>query len=212
MRFFVTFSLQEQPKNQDQEQQPDVKGGFSFGSVLINIGKCLLLIIIIPPFLNYASLQREGQMLAPKGFHISVYRKFYFMQNSFSYIIFLKLRLHSEAISWPIYEVLNAECEWVSLLFFSCLHPDGQIIDVGLGQKMHLLCKGQGKPVGNKMHFLWICDEYSSAIIHGLHFLSIILLPFWSFSHIGCANWDILRYLVLCPGECCSANKGGKLT
>ncbi|XP_050931927.1 uncharacterized protein si:dkey-122a22.2 isoform X2 [Lates calcarifer] len=58
--------------------------------VLINIGKCLLLIIIIPPFLNYASLQREGQMLLPK---------------------------------------------------------DGQIVDISLGQKMHLLCKGQGKPV-----------------------------------------------------------------
>ncbi|XP_077383606.1 uncharacterized protein LOC144022569 isoform X2 [Festucalex cinctus] len=56
----------------------------------MNIGKCLLLIIIIPPFLNYASLQREGQMLLPK---------------------------------------------------------DGQIVDVGLGQRMHLLCKGQGKPV-----------------------------------------------------------------
>ncbi|XP_076006686.1 uncharacterized protein LOC143001025 [Genypterus blacodes] len=80
----------EQPKDQDQGQQPAAKGGFSFGSVLINIGKCLLLIIIIPPFLNYASLQKEGQMLVP---------------------------------------------------------TDGQIVDVGLGQKMHLLCKGKGTPV-----------------------------------------------------------------
>ncbi|KAM9852644.1 uncharacterized protein ACBR49_005705 [Aulostomus maculatus] len=68
----------------------EVKGRLSYTSVLISAGKCLLLIIVIPPFLNYASLQREGQMLLPK---------------------------------------------------------DGQIVDVGLGQRMHLLCKGQGKPV-----------------------------------------------------------------
>ncbi|CAB1334186.1 unnamed protein product, partial [Coregonus sp. 'balchen'] len=54
------------------------------------VGKCLLLIILIPPFLNYASLQREGQLLMPEG---------------------------------------------------------GEIIDIGLGQKMHLMCKGQGQPV-----------------------------------------------------------------
>ncbi|XP_028282239.1 uncharacterized protein LOC114449084 [Parambassis ranga] len=78
----------------DPDQRPhrkaDSKGRVSYGSVLLNIGKCLLLIIIIPPFLNYASLQREGQLLQPK---------------------------------------------------------DGQIVDVGLGQKMHLLCKGRGQPV-----------------------------------------------------------------
>ncbi|XP_077431972.1 uncharacterized protein LOC144057869 [Vanacampus margaritifer] len=73
-----------------QRSKAEVKGQLAHSSVLINIGKCLLLIIIIPPFLNYASLQREGQMLLPK---------------------------------------------------------DGQIVDVGLGQRMHLLCKGQGRPV-----------------------------------------------------------------
>lgn len=62
----------------------------SCGSWIINIGKCLLLVIIVPPFLNYASLQREGQVLLPR---------------------------------------------------------EGRIVDVGLGQKMHLLCKGHGKPV-----------------------------------------------------------------
>ncbi|XP_058504125.1 uncharacterized protein si:dkey-122a22.2 [Solea solea] len=70
--------------------QAETKGRLSYTSVLINIGKFLLLIIVIPPFLNYASLQREGQMLLPK---------------------------------------------------------DGQIVDISLGQQMHLLCKGQGKPV-----------------------------------------------------------------
>lgn len=54
------------------------------------VGKCLFLVIFIPPFLNYASLQREGQVLMPK---------------------------------------------------------EGQMVDVGLGQTMHLLCKGQGQPV-----------------------------------------------------------------
>ncbi|XP_053736456.1 uncharacterized protein si:dkey-122a22.2 isoform X1 [Synchiropus splendidus] len=66
------------------------KDRISCSSVLLNTGKCLLFVILVPPFLNYASLQREGQMLLPKG---------------------------------------------------------GQMIDVGLGQKMHLLCKGQGQPV-----------------------------------------------------------------
>ncbi|XP_054639249.1 uncharacterized protein si:dkey-122a22.2 [Dunckerocampus dactyliophorus] len=79
-------------KEPDERQQSkaEVKSGLSHSSVLMNVGKCLLLIIVIPPFLNYASLQREGQMLLPK---------------------------------------------------------DGQIVDVGLGQRMHLLCKGQGQPV-----------------------------------------------------------------
>ncbi|XP_061919676.1 uncharacterized protein si:dkey-122a22.2 [Entelurus aequoreus] len=73
-----------------QKGKTEVKSRLCHSAVLMNIGKCLLLIIIIPPFLNYASLQREGQMLLPK---------------------------------------------------------DGRIFDVGLGQRMHLLCKGQGKPV-----------------------------------------------------------------
>ncbi|XP_061632991.1 uncharacterized protein si:dkey-122a22.2 [Phyllopteryx taeniolatus] len=73
-----------------QRSTAEVKSQLSHSSVLMNIGKCLLLFIIIPPFLNYASLQREGQTLLPK---------------------------------------------------------DGQMVDVGLGQRMHLLCKGQGKPV-----------------------------------------------------------------
>eukprot|EP00066_Takifugu_rubripes_P014292 XP_011603558.1 PREDICTED: uncharacterized protein LOC105416637 [Takifugu rubripes] len=70
--------------------QGGADGRWNYRSMLINFGKCLFLIIIIPPFLNYASLQREGQMLIPKG---------------------------------------------------------GQMVDVGLGQKMHMLCKGHGKPV-----------------------------------------------------------------
>ncbi|KAM6995595.1 uncharacterized protein LKV04_007774 [Tautogolabrus adspersus] len=70
--------------------QAEAGGRLLNSSALLNIAKCLILIIIIPPFLNYASLQREGQMLLPK---------------------------------------------------------DGQIVDIGLGQKMHLLCKGKGKPV-----------------------------------------------------------------
>ncbi|KAM8871215.1 uncharacterized protein AB9W97_017639 [Spinachia spinachia] len=77
-------------KEPHQKGKSRAGGRVSYGSVLIAIGKCLLVIIFVPPFLNYASLQREGQMLLPK---------------------------------------------------------DGQIVDVGLGQKMHLLCKGQGQPV-----------------------------------------------------------------
>ncbi|XP_056300728.1 uncharacterized protein si:dkey-122a22.2 [Pseudoliparis swirei] len=78
-------------KDPDKRRSRPAEGSrVSCASVLMTIGKCFLLIIFIPPFLNYASLQREGQMLLPK---------------------------------------------------------DGQIVDVGLGQKMHLLCKGQGQPV-----------------------------------------------------------------
>ncbi|PWA32396.1 hypothetical protein CCH79_00012005 [Gambusia affinis] len=71
------------------ERPADASARQSYSSILVNFGKCLLLIVIVPPFINYASLQREGQMLLPK---------------------------------------------------------DGQMVDVGLGQKLHLLCKGRGKP------------------------------------------------------------------
>ncbi|KAI1894121.1 hypothetical protein AGOR_G00112560 [Albula goreensis] len=59
-------------------------------SAVISFGQVLLLIIFVPPFLNYASLQREGQMLQPEG---------------------------------------------------------GLSVDIGLGQKIHLMCKGHGQPV-----------------------------------------------------------------
>ncbi|XP_020353473.1 uncharacterized protein LOC109901882 isoform X1 [Oncorhynchus kisutch] len=76
---------------QQQQHQPQQGAKTSrCWSTVTSVGKCLLLIILIPPFLNYASLQREGQLLLPEG---------------------------------------------------------GEIIDIGLGQKMHLMCKGQGQPV-----------------------------------------------------------------
>lgn len=52
---------------QEQREERRSTAPRSYSSVLINFGKCLLLIVIVPPFLNYASLQREGQMLLPKG-------------------------------------------------------------------------------------------------------------------------------------------------
>lgn len=33
-------------------------------------------------------------------------------------------------------------------LFLLQKHIGGQIVDVGLGQRMHLFCKGHGNPVG----------------------------------------------------------------
>ena len=64
-------------KDEDQGQpvqpvQPEVQSRLSYGSMLMNFGKCLLLIIVVPPFLNYASLQREGQVLMPKGNHLPI--------------------------------------------------------------------------------------------------------------------------------------------
>ncbi|CAJ1061909.1 uncharacterized protein si:dkey-122a22.2 [Xyrichtys novacula] len=85
-----TLRSDRKDSNQRQHTQTGTGGRWFSSSFLLNVGKCLILIIIIPPFLNYASLQREGQMLMPKG---------------------------------------------------------GQIVDIGLGQGMHLLCKGKGKPV-----------------------------------------------------------------
>ncbi|XP_051879450.1 uncharacterized protein si:dkey-122a22.2 isoform X2 [Pristis pectinata] len=58
-------------------------------SRLISVLKYLLLILVIPPFLNYASLQREGALLQPQG----------------------------------------------------------QLIDIGQGQKLYLSCIGKGQPV-----------------------------------------------------------------
>ncbi|XP_060756209.1 uncharacterized protein si:dkey-122a22.2 isoform X3 [Neoarius graeffei] len=59
-------------------------------TTVLFLGKILLLVIFIPPFLNYASLQREEQELRPR---------------------------------------------------------DAQLIDIGLGQKINLICKGRGHPV-----------------------------------------------------------------
>ncbi|XP_053344332.1 uncharacterized protein si:dkey-122a22.2 [Clarias gariepinus] len=71
------------PVKQQQEKR-------SCWTTVLFIGKILLLVIFIPPFLNYASLQREEQELRPK---------------------------------------------------------DAQLIDIGLGQKISLICKGHGQPV-----------------------------------------------------------------
>lgn len=60
------FCINEVP-DQRRPSQAEVKSSVSYSSVLVNIGKCLLVIILVPPFLNYASLQREAQMLLPKG-------------------------------------------------------------------------------------------------------------------------------------------------
>lgn len=85
-----------QKKTPESGVQPSTKpqdagtAGSNCWSKLLTVGKCLFLVIFIPPFLNYASLQREEQVLMPK---------------------------------------------------------EGQMVDVGLGQTMHLLCKGQGQPV-----------------------------------------------------------------
>lgn len=65
-----------QGPDQRRHSRGEAEGRVSYGSVLKNIGKCLLLIIIIPPFLNYASLQKEGQMLLPEGQTWSKYSEF----------------------------------------------------------------------------------------------------------------------------------------
>ena len=65
--FVKCSSLHNQDPVQRLPSQAKAEGRVSYSSVLTTIGKCLLVIIFIPPFLNYASLQREGQVLLPKG-------------------------------------------------------------------------------------------------------------------------------------------------
>lgn len=65
--YILSIFFRPQDVSRRQGNQSETAGGLSYGSILVNIGKCLLLLIIIPPFLNYASLQREGQVLFPKG-------------------------------------------------------------------------------------------------------------------------------------------------
>ncbi|XP_066546785.1 uncharacterized protein LOC136713563 [Amia ocellicauda] len=77
-------------KASTNETRPDPGSERGFCSRVSAAGKYIFLLIIIPPFLNYASLQREGLLLQPKG---------------------------------------------------------GKLIDIGLGQKICLTCKGQGQPV-----------------------------------------------------------------
>lgn len=64
--WITSFSITQNPVSRTPSQG-GADGRWNYRSMLINFGKCLFLIIIIPPFLNYASLQREGQMLIPKG-------------------------------------------------------------------------------------------------------------------------------------------------
>lgn len=138
--------------------QGEASGRVSYGSVLMNVGKCLLLIIIIPPFLNYASLQREGQMLLPKGQKLLQYLNQWLKQkyqyhcvlqvfNIFYYCMLISLW---EIVSRLCHQVLKAELKLIYSVSIPPLsYVGGQLVDVGLGQKMHLLCKGHGKPVGN---------------------------------------------------------------
>ncbi|KAL4616990.1 hypothetical protein GN956_G22133 [Arapaima gigas] len=77
-------------KAPESSEGPHRESKKTLWSRVCNVGKVILLIIFIPPFLNYASLQRETVLLVPK---------------------------------------------------------EGISVDIGLGQKIHLLCKGQGQPV-----------------------------------------------------------------
>ncbi|XP_030638388.1 uncharacterized protein si:dkey-122a22.2 [Chanos chanos] len=77
-------------RHSDERAASESRSQTSCWSTVSLIGKILLLIIFVPPFLNYTSLKREGELLSPKG---------------------------------------------------------GQYIDIGLGQSIHMICKGQGQPV-----------------------------------------------------------------
>lgn len=77
------------------------------------------------------------------------------------------------------------------------------MVDVGLGQKMHMLCKGHGKPAGNYF-----------AIIGFVKSVSVLLWFYFDlfFSHITFTSWDVLRCLDICSRKCGQNNKGKKNT
>nr|XP_015213620.1 PREDICTED: uncharacterized protein LOC107078705 isoform X4 [Lepisosteus oculatus] len=75
-------------KGCEEGSNPRSDGGF--WARVVSAGKWFFLLVIIPPVLNYSSLQREALLLQPEG---------------------------------------------------------GTLIDIGLGQKIYLVCKGQGRPV-----------------------------------------------------------------
>ena len=87
---------------------------------------------------------------------------------------------------------------------------------------MHLLCKGQGKPVGNRSlikqyvnhtyfsHVIYFTVHCFSAwvfFIHRLNHTAIVV-----YSHIGCPDRSLFRHLVSCPRKCCSTDEGEELT
>lgn len=48
------------------------------------------------------------------------------------------------------------------------------MVDVGLGQKMHMLCKGHGKPVGN--YFVIIGFVNSISVLLGFTWISFLVI------------------------------------
>lgn len=64
------------------------------------------------------------------------------------------------------------------------------MVDVGLGQKMHMLCKGHGKPVGNDFAII----AFINSIFRVAWFYSDVLFS----SHIGFTGWNVLRCLDIC--------------
>lgn len=48
------------------------------------------------------------------------------------------------------------------------------MVDVGLGQKMHMLCKGHGKPVGN--YFAINGFVYSVSVLLGFTLISFLVI------------------------------------
>ncbi|GCC30688.1 hypothetical protein chiPu_0009142 [Chiloscyllium punctatum] len=91
---FIVSEPEEQKNNPDQvcPIEPDAKSNSCLRICLrvISVLKYLVLVFMIPPFLNYASLQREGVLLQPQ---------------------------------------------------------EGELVDIGLGQKLYLNCQGKGQPV-----------------------------------------------------------------
>ncbi|XP_060680300.1 uncharacterized protein si:dkey-122a22.2 isoform X1 [Hemiscyllium ocellatum] len=91
---FIVSEPEEQKNNPDQvcPIEPNAKSNSCLRICLrvTSVLKYLVLMLIIPPFLNYASLQREGVLLQPQ---------------------------------------------------------EGELVDIGLGQKLYLNCQGKGHPV-----------------------------------------------------------------
>lgn len=49
------------------------------------------------------------------------------------------------------------------------------MVDVGLGQKMHMLCKGHGKPVGNYFSIIGFVNRSNSGLL-GFTLISFLVI------------------------------------
>lgn len=115
-------------------QDDDIKESWSFSKLLKDAGKFLLLLLVVPAFLNYAALMKEEKELKPEGIFLFLDYQNY-CNESIKYIVKF------------------------SNIFF-CL---GYLIDVSYGQKLFKNCVGKegSKPTGIRISLFFSFSSFS---------------------------------------------------